>query len=58
MESILGTATLWPILLGLTIVPAIFQLVTMPFCPESPKYTLLSKGKEVEAQNGIVQSLI
>lgn len=24
----------------------------MPFCPESPKYTLLTKGKDMEAQKG------
>jgi SP family facilitated glucose transporter-like MFS transporter 1 len=52
MESLLGTPTLWPILLGLTLVPAIYQLIALPFCPESPKYTLLNKGKEIEAQRG------
>jgi len=25
----------------------------MPFCPESPKFTLLSKGKEIEAQRAL-----
>lgn len=25
----------------------------MPFCPESPKYLLLSKGKDREAQNAL-----
>ena len=52
MESLLGTPTLWPILLGMTLVPSIYQLICMPFCPESPKYTLLNKGKEIEAQRG------
>ena len=52
MESILGTPDLWPILLGLTILPSIYQLVAMPFCPESPKFTLLTKGKDIEAQQG------
>lgn len=53
MESILGTPDLWPILLGLTILPSIYQLVAMPFCPESPKFTLLTKGKDIEAQQAL-----
>lgn len=48
----LGTAELWPVLLAITVVPAIFQLVTLPFCPESPKYLLVTQGKEMEAQRG------
>ena len=58
MESILGTETLWPVLLGLTIIPAIYQLASLPFCPESPKYTLLNKGKEIESQRGIRTKLL
>ncbi|GJQ84965.1 hypothetical protein Trydic_g565 [Trypoxylus dichotomus] len=53
LGSILGTAQLWPTLLVLTIVPAVFQLVTLPICPESPKYLLLSKNKEIEAQRSL-----
>lgn len=52
LEQILGTDDHWPLLLCLTIVPAIFQVVTLPLCPESPKYLLLSKGKDMEAQRG------
>nr|CAD7198336.1 unnamed protein product [Timema douglasi] len=50
LESVLGTEALWPVLLALTVVPGIFQLATLPLCPESPKYLLLSKGQEIEAQ--------
>jgi len=53
MESLLGTESLWPLLLALTAVPAVFQLVTLPFCPESPKFILLVKGKEIEAQRAL-----
>lgn len=52
LESVLGTEDSWPILLAITIVPGIFQVLTLPFCPESPKYLLVSKGKEVAAQKG------
>lgn len=53
MSNFLGTETYWPLLLALTIVPAIFQCITLPFCPESPKYLLLSKGKDVDAQRAL-----
>ncbi|XP_018568459.1 solute carrier family 2, facilitated glucose transporter member 1 [Anoplophora glabripennis] len=53
LGSILGTEKLWPTLLAITIVPAIFQIVTLPFCPESPKYLLSSRGKELEAQKAL-----
>ncbi|XP_012270773.1 solute carrier family 2, facilitated glucose transporter member 1 isoform X3 [Orussus abietinus] len=53
LEQILGTNEQWPLLLCLTIVPAIFQVCTLPLCPESPKYLLLSKGKDIEAQRAL-----
>jgi SP family facilitated glucose transporter-like MFS transporter 1 len=55
LESMLGTETLWPVLLAVTAVPAVFQLATLPLCPESPKYLLLSKGQEMEAERGMVE---
>ncbi|XP_043273237.1 solute carrier family 2, facilitated glucose transporter member 1-like isoform X2 [Venturia canescens] len=53
MNQLLGTVDHWPLLLCLTIVPAIFQLCTLPLCPESPKYLLLSRGKDMEAQKSL-----
>ncbi|RLU19629.1 hypothetical protein DMN91_008186 [Ooceraea biroi] len=35
LEHVLGTAEQWPLLLCLTIVPALFQVFTLPFCPET-----------------------
>lgn len=52
LESILGTTDLWPILLALTALPAVFQLVTLPICPESPKYLLINKEEAISAQRG------
>ena len=52
MSSLMGTKELWPWLFCLTVVPAIIQLVTLPFCPESPKYLLLSRGRDMDAQRG------
>ncbi|XP_057342076.1 solute carrier family 2, facilitated glucose transporter member 1-like isoform X3 [Microplitis mediator] len=53
MDKVLGTEEQWPLLLCLTIIPAIFQCITLPLCPESPKYLLLSRGKDVDAQRGL-----
>ena len=52
LESLLGTDARWPWLLAATALPAIFQLATLPLCPESPKFILLNQGKEIEAQKG------
>ncbi|CAG9859239.1 unnamed protein product [Phyllotreta striolata] len=53
LKNILGTDDLWITLLAMTIVPAIFQLITLPFCPESPKFILSSKGNENQARKAL-----
>ncbi|XP_021947982.1 solute carrier family 2, facilitated glucose transporter member 1 isoform X3 [Folsomia candida] len=53
LESLLGTENKWPWLLAATIIPAFFQICTLPLCPESPKFTLLNQGKEIEAQRAL-----
>ena len=40
-------------MLAITAVPAIFQIATLPFCPESPKYLLLDKDDEHGAEEGL-----
>lgn len=52
MDNVLGTTEGWPLLLSLAIIPAIFQMVTLPFCPESPKFLLLDKDDEMAANRG------
>lgn len=52
LDSLLGTPELWPWLLAVILLPAVFQVSTLPICPESPKFILLNRGKEVEAQQG------
>ena len=52
MNNMLGTEDGWPYLLAITAIPAILQLATLPFCPESPKYLLLDKDDEMAAQTG------
>merc|ERR1711874_670674 len=53
MSNVLGTEDGWPWLLALTAVPAVLQLATLPFCPESPKYLLLDKDDEMAAQSAL-----
>uniref|UniRef100_A0A146LZR5 Solute carrier family 2, facilitated glucose transporter member 1 n=1 Tax=Lygus hesperus TaxID=30085 RepID=A0A146LZR5_LYGHE len=54
MESVLGTEGGWPLLFGLTLVPAIIQLITFPICPESPKHILKTTGNELQAKQVLV----
>lgn len=50
LESLLGSQSLWPLLLALTALPAVLQSVLLIFCPESPRYLLISLNKEDEAR--------
>ncbi|KAM4703200.1 solute carrier family 2, facilitated glucose transporter member 5-like [Rhinophrynus dorsalis] len=53
IRYILGNTTGWPILLALTGIPAVLELLVLPFFPESPRYTLLHKGKEEKAKKDL-----
>ncbi|XP_075801438.1 solute carrier family 2, facilitated glucose transporter member 7 isoform X1 [Microtus pennsylvanicus] len=53
LQAILGNTTGWPILLALTGVPALIQLLSLPFFPESPRYTLIEKGDEETARQAL-----
>lgn len=50
IDVILGTASGWPWLLGLAVVPAAVQCIMLPFAPESPRYLLLSARDEQKAR--------
>jgi hypothetical protein len=39
--------------LAITVVPCIFQLATLTFCPESPKYSLINKGRNEQAEKDL-----
>ncbi|KAM8924381.1 solute carrier family 2, facilitated glucose transporter member 3-like [Pelodytes ibericus] len=56
LESILGSVTFWPLLLGLTVLLSLLQCALLPFCPESPRYLLIIKGENQRAQT-ILQKL-
>lgn len=39
-------------MLSLSLIPALAQYLILPFCPESPRYLLLNKAEESEAEAG------
>ncbi|XP_062963189.1 solute carrier family 2, facilitated glucose transporter member 5 isoform X2 [Cynocephalus volans] len=49
LRSLLANDKGWPILLGLTGVPAALQLLLLPWFPESPRYLLIQKKDEAAA---------
>ncbi|XP_056298645.1 solute carrier family 2, facilitated glucose transporter member 4-like [Pseudoliparis swirei] len=53
LESLLGVEDLWPILLGLSVVPAVFQMALLPFCPESPRFLYIVRCQEHQAKRGL-----
>ncbi|CAL1527830.1 unnamed protein product [Lymnaea stagnalis] len=54
MKFFLGTEDLWPILVACPAVPAIYSLLTLTWCPESPKYLLVNKGDDAAAEAALV----
>lgn len=58
LEAALGSDRLWPLLLSLTILPAVIQSAMLPFCPESPRYLLIVLNEEDEARKGLFFPLL
>lgn len=50
LKQILGTKDYWPFLFGFAFIPTILQLIMLPFCPESPRYLLLTCNRTGEAR--------
>lgn len=51
IESIMGNASTWPLLLGFTLLPAVLQCLLLPLCPESPRYLLINCNEENKARS-------
>uniref|UniRef100_A0A670YGI8 Solute carrier family 2, facilitated glucose transporter member 5 n=1 Tax=Pseudonaja textilis TaxID=8673 RepID=A0A670YGI8_PSETE len=51
--EVLGTEEGWPVLLSLTGIPALLQLLFLPFFPESPRFLLIQKKEEEEARQAL-----
>ncbi|XP_063065964.1 solute carrier family 2, facilitated glucose transporter member 11-like isoform X2 [Engraulis encrasicolus] len=55
LKEVLGREEWWPLLLATTAVPAILQLITLPWCPESPRYLLIDRGDETACDKALKQ---
>ncbi|XP_015925517.1 glucose transporter type 1-like [Parasteatoda tepidariorum] len=53
IQAILGTERGWPFLFGISVIPAVLQLLILPLCPESPRYLLISKQQESLAREAL-----
>ncbi|NWU95586.1 GTR5 protein, partial [Upupa epops] len=54
-RELLGSQSLWPVLMAFSGLPALVQLVTLPFFPESPPYLLMHKGDQEGCRKAIRQ---
>ncbi|NXS06315.1 GTR11 protein, partial [Neodrepanis coruscans] len=48
LREVLGVEDLWPILMAASALPALIQLLTLPFFPDSPRYLLIDKNDKEE----------
>uniref|UniRef100_A0A3Q3WGH7 Solute carrier family 2, facilitated glucose transporter member 4 n=1 Tax=Mola mola TaxID=94237 RepID=A0A3Q3WGH7_MOLML len=53
LEALLGSEELWPVLLGVTVVPTVLQMSLLPFCPESPRFLYIVRCQEHQAKRGL-----
>jgi len=53
LSEVLGNAAGWNFLFGITAFVAIFQLVALPFCPESPRYLVVIRKDEFQAATNL-----
>ncbi|NWX00544.1 GTR5 protein, partial [Caloenas nicobarica] len=54
-RELLGSQALWPMLMASCGLPALVQLVTLPFFPESPPYLLMHKEDQEGCKKAIRQ---
>jgi len=55
LPEIFGNEKYWPLLLGLTGLFSVYQLITLPFCPESPRFLLIKKGFNDKAEDALIK---
>ncbi|XP_036398172.1 solute carrier family 2, facilitated glucose transporter member 1 [Megalops cyprinoides] len=53
LDSVLGTEKYWALMFSLSLVPALLQYMALPFCPESPRYLLINRGKDSQAETAL-----
>nr|XP_005493392.1 solute carrier family 2, facilitated glucose transporter member 11-like [Zonotrichia albicollis] len=52
-RELLGSQALWPLLMASCGLPALVQLLALPFFPESPPYLLMQKGDQEACKKAI-----
>lgn len=50
-ESVLGTKEYWPLALAFIIIPAVLQILLLPFCADSPRY-LQEQQRDEDVKKG------
>ncbi|XP_017269112.1 solute carrier family 2, facilitated glucose transporter member 11 isoform X2 [Kryptolebias marmoratus] len=55
LKEVLGKEEYWPILLSTTFIPAVLQLLILPWFPESPRYLLIDKGDDEGCKKALRQ---
>ncbi|KAJ0016355.1 hypothetical protein NQD34_014645 [Periophthalmus magnuspinnatus] len=55
LTEILGGKEVWPYLLASNTVPALIQVLTLPWFPESPRYLLIDKGDRESCENALAR---
>lgn len=53
LRELLGSATLWPLLLAFSAVPFVLSCIVLPCYPDSPRWMLVKQGNEEEATKGV-----
>uniref|UniRef100_A0A8C1Y025 Solute carrier family 2, facilitated glucose transporter member 5 n=1 Tax=Cyprinus carpio TaxID=7962 RepID=A0A8C1Y025_CYPCA len=57
LNELLGKEEYWPILLSTICIPAVMQLLILPWFPESPRYLLIDRGDDVACNNGTKEDM-
>uniref|UniRef100_A0A667YR18 Solute carrier family 2, facilitated glucose transporter member 5 n=1 Tax=Myripristis murdjan TaxID=586833 RepID=A0A667YR18_9TELE len=55
LNELLGKEEYWPLLLSTTCIPAVMQLLSLPWFPESPRFLLIDKGDNEGCNNALKQ---
>lgn len=54
LKHVLARPETWNYLLGCTLVPMVFQLLTLTWCPESPRYLMINLDNEDMAEKALI----
>ncbi|XP_071619176.1 solute carrier family 2, facilitated glucose transporter member 11-like isoform X3 [Heliangelus exortis] len=55
LREVLGVDALWPVLMATNAIPALVQLLTLPFFPDSPRYLLIDKKDKEGCMKAVKQ---